>query len=277
MSFMLKTSSIQASGAARRAAPAPRNVSAAEIVVMPHGALYTLWNVENGSAKAWIANWKEKRTAGNRPAGAASWFPGADLPEHLDGTMPGDFGFDPLRLGVDSEKMMWYQQAELQNGRWAMMGVFGILFTELLGPTGIAGPAAATPWYEAGKYEYFASVQTLVGVQALLFAFVEARRYQDMQKPGSANVDPIFASNKLPDGNTPGYPGGIFDPLGYSKGNLAELKVKEIKNARLAMLAFAGFIVQLNVTGKGPLASLFSHVADPWNTTVWQNSAHIPL
>ncbi|NJA59266.1 hypothetical protein HC023_24895, partial [Streptomyces sp. NEAU-H3] len=154
--FMLKTSSIQASGAARRAAPAPRNVSA---------------NVENGSAKAWIANWKEKRTAG------------------------------PLRLGVDSEKMMWYQQAELQNGRWAMMGVFGILFTELLGPTGIAGPAAATPWYEAGKYEYFASVQTLVGVQALLFAFVEARRYQDMQKPGSANVDPIFASNKLPDGN----------------------------------------------------------------------------
>jgi len=228
-------------------------------------------------ARQWIENWKSKKDAGNRAPGTASWFPGADLPEHLDGTMPGDFGFDPLSLGVDSAKLAWYQQAELQNGRWAMMGVFGILFTELLGPTGIIGPAGATPWYEAGKYEFFASSQTLFGVQMLLMAWVEFRRYQDMVKPGSANVDPIFSNNKLPDSGTPGYPGGIFDPMGYSKGNLPEMKVKEIKNARLAMLAFAGFIVQFNVTGKGPLASLSTHLADPWNTTVWQNSAHIPL
>ena len=40
------------------------------------------------------------------------------------------------------------------------------------------------------------------------------------------NSDPIFTSNKLPDGNTPGYPGGIFDPFGWSKGkDLATLKV----------------------------------------------------
>lgn len=37
---------------------------------------------------------------------------------------------------------------------------------------------------------------------------------QDFLKPGSANQDPIFTNNKLPDGNTPGYPGGIFDPFG---------------------------------------------------------------
>ena len=28
----------------------------------------------------------------------ASWFPGTQLPEHLDGTMVGDYGFDPLSL-----------------------------------------------------------------------------------------------------------------------------------------------------------------------------------
>ena len=65
-----------------------------------------------------------------------------------------------------------------------------------------------------------------------------------MNKPGSVNRDPIFSNNKIADGNTPGYPG--FDPMSYSKGpNFATLKVKELKNGRLAMLAFAGFLVQV--------------------------------
>jgi hypothetical protein len=33
-----------------------------------------------------------------------------------------------------------------------------------------------------------------------------------------------------------GYPGGIFDPMGMSKGNFKELQTKEIKNGRLAMV-----------------------------------------
>jgi hypothetical protein len=31
-------------------------------------------------------------------ANRASWFPGNKLPEHLDGTLVGYFGFDPLGL-----------------------------------------------------------------------------------------------------------------------------------------------------------------------------------
>lgn len=62
---------------------------------------------------------------------------------------------------------------------------------------------------------------------------------------------PLPRARSLPAGNEPGYPGGIFDPLGYSKGNLAELKLKEIKNGRLAMLAFAGFCAQAYTTGGG--------------------------
>jgi hypothetical protein len=52
-----------------------------------------------------------------------------------------DFGFDPLGLGTDPERLKWYAEAEKTNGRWAMAAVAGILFTELLGKP---------KWFEAG-------------------------------------------------------------------------------------------------------------------------------
>ena len=34
----------------------------------------------------------------HQAATRASWFPGNKLPDHLDGSLPGDYGFDPLSL-----------------------------------------------------------------------------------------------------------------------------------------------------------------------------------
>lgn len=193
------------------------------------------------------------------------WLPGLASPAYLNGSLPGDNGFDPLALAEDPENLKWFVQAELVNGRWAMLGVAGMLLPEVFTQIGIIN---VPKWYDAGKQEYFASSSTLFVIEFILFHYVEIRRWQDIKNPGSVNQDPIFKQYSLPP-NEVGYPGGIFNPLNFAP--TAEAKEKELANGRLAMLAFLGFIVQHNVTGKGPFDNLLQHLSDPWHNTIIQD------
>ncbi|KAL6748163.1 chlorophyll a/b-binding protein domain-containing protein [Haematococcus lacustris] len=196
------------------------------------------------------------------------WAPGVVAPEYLQGELAGDYGLDPLGLGADPKALRWYRQSELVHARWAMLGVLGVLVQEVAVPDVF--------WYDAGRPENlpgpFKNINMggLLAWEFILMHFVEVRRWQDYRNFGSVNEDPIFKGNKVPNLEM-GYPGGVFDPLGFSKGNLKELQTKEIKNGRLAMVAFAGFVLQAQATGKGPIASLTSHLANPFGDNIVKN------
>eukprot|EP00894_Picocystis_sp_ML_P001239 jgi/Pico_ML_1/51756/g317.t1 len=155
--------------------------------------------------------------------------------------MAGDRGFDPLRFCGNKKLAKWYQEAELMNGRWSMAAVAGILFTDLIGKG---------PWWEAGAKEYFLDTKTLLVVELAVMAVLEAARLEGFKKTGECGVLGSFP----------------FDPLGMKS---EEMKVKEVKNGRLAMLAFLGFCSQAAVTGMGPIEGLKAHIADPFHNNIY--------
>ncbi|GJW36601.1 chlorophyll A/B binding protein [Tanacetum coccineum] len=171
--------------------------------------------------------------------------------------------------GSDPETLKWNVQAELVHCRWAMLGAAGIFIPEFLTKIGILNTPS---WYTAGEQEYFTDKTTLFIVELIFIGWAEGRRWADILKPGSVNTDPIFPNNKLT-GTDVGYPGGLwFDPLGWgnaSPAKLKELRTKEIKNGRLAMLAVMGAWFQANYTGTGPIDNLFAHLADPGHATIF--------
>jgi light-harvesting complex I chlorophyll a/b binding protein 4 len=196
------------------------------------------------------------------------WAPGVEAPSYLNGELAGDYGWDPLGLGANPESLQWYRQAELVHCRWAMLGVAGVLGQEILRPDVF--------WYEAGLPENlpgpFKNINMggLLAFEFLMMHFVEVRRWQDIKNFGSVNEDPIFKGNKVPNTQM-GYPGGVFDPLGFSKGDSKQLQTKEVKNGRLAMVAFMGFVLQAQATGKGPLADLAAHLSNPFSNNIATN------
>mmetsp|Transcript_10744 Transcript_10744/g.66268 ORF Transcript_10744/g.66268 Transcript_10744/m.66268 type:complete len:174 (-) Transcript_10744:474-995(-) len=56
---------------------------------------------------------KSARSVTVRAASRELWLPGGEPPKHLDGSLAGDYGFDPLNLGSDPEALKWYVKSRV--------------------------------------------------------------------------------------------------------------------------------------------------------------------
>jgi len=159
-------------------------------------------------------------------------------PKLLDGSLPGDVGFDPFGFaGEDKASLIQMREAEIKHGRLAMLAVVGWPLAELwdkkiaafLGLSDALTSSGSSPSLLNGglekiDVEYWAIVVALAGIFELESNGAK-KDNGDKYVPGDCNFDPL---NLFPE----------------EKSAQFEMQTKEIKHGRIAMMAILGFTVQ---------------------------------
>ncbi|KIZ01696.1 chlorophyll a/b-binding apoprotein CP26 precursor [Monoraphidium neglectum] len=188
--------------------------------------------VSSGTRKGWLGGFEESNLSKWYGPDRVLYLPGglldrSDLPDYLDGTLAGDYGYDPLGLGKDAAQVEKYRVNELLHARWAMLAAAGILIPEALEATG--SDIVGGTWFETGSKMLNGGtlnwsvapfgvipnplpLAVVAVINAGLLAAVEQYRAKGEgpagYSPGVGKFDSdIFA------GLDPLYPGGPFDPL----------------------------------------------------------------
>jgi len=117
-----------------------------------------------------------------------------DVPSYLDGSLAGDYGFDPLKLGEEG-KIDKYRIAEVIHARWAMLAIPGILIPEALGVPGGVWTETGKVFLEgnAGRPDFLQNPILFAVIQIGLFIGVEGYRSGkviDPSKPITLNPEP---------------------------------------------------------------------------------------
>lgn len=149
-------------------------------------------------------------------------------PAYLDGTIPGDMGFDPMGIGSwDVLNMNFLREAEIKHGRLAMLAFVGIMVEG----AGIKFPGVAATLGNSNDIFEIHNAAVAKGSMGQILLWTGLFE----------TLCGLPAMWQRMDGS--GTPGDFgFDPLGLGKKNMARKQLVEIKNGRLAMLAVSGTI-----------------------------------
>mmetsp|Transcript_3960 Transcript_3960/g.10155 ORF Transcript_3960/g.10155 Transcript_3960/m.10155 type:complete len:287 (+) Transcript_3960:68-928(+) len=167
---------------------------------------------------------------------------GVELPTEFAGGLEGseyagfgEYKFDPMRLTeLYPEHLPWFREAELKHGRVCMLACVG-----LVAPDGFRIPMDV---FESSALDPFTSHSKLIGPGfgegpmwwlAIFCAVIESLRFKQL---GLA-----FEKLTLESAGDLGFGKGF---LPKTKEGILLMKIKELKNGRLAMLAFSGAITQ---------------------------------
>ena len=157
-----------------------------------------------------------------------------DAPDTLKGYVGEEDGFDPLALSTFFD-MKWLREAEIKHGRICMLAFTGFVAGDISPLPGVSihsitahdanlGPAWGGPMGQI--LGAIALLEILGSIPAINYTMNGGDRV-----PGDYAFDPL----------------GLLD--GKSADDVEAMKLKELKNGRLAMLAFGGVITQAGLGG----------------------------
>jgi len=162
---------------------------------------------------------------------------GGEGPEPMPFTTAGTSkNFDPAGFAERApEWLPWFREAELKNGRAAMLACAGFVVPEFIRIPGEQFSFEAIPKVIDAHDALPESMIQIFG----WISFLEACSF-----PAYANMN-----------NYDREPGDFsFDPLGLyptTPEKQRDMKLKELKNGRLAMVAIGGMVAGASITGHG--------------------------
>jgi hypothetical protein len=185
------------------------------------------------------------------------------------GEYAGDVGFDPLLFSTNKRLLPWYREAELAHGRLGMLAVLG--FTVQVSGAKFEPFITRYPTSSDDCLKAATQVPTIGWLQIIVaIGLTELWRYENViskydagVQPGDLGWNPAAPVN----GARPKWFGPTFTAA-YTSEQWADIKLREIKHARLAMFAWAFMVVQNAITGKAPTLLFLSIEKPEYATTV---------